>query len=332
MDGLDLLGADTPATAPKSDKVAKALGQFSKIATNLVVGGVGGAVLGGASGALLWKSHRVVGGLLGGLLVGPAVGEGVAYAVSVAQMKKLHEEGGDSGKKITMPMPPNPLTRAVVGLIGGDQVTTIPTAGADYTDPKTVAAVQLALVRLGYDCGTSGPNHDGIDGMFGPKTKTAIKKMQGDLGMAQTGKIDEGVISALKVTPGVLPPGVSLQDRAALQAQVALDAANQAADATTPAQVQQAAQAAVDASPPLPPEIRQQAMDALKKAKAAKTPADVKIAAAAVQKAAEDVHQQVKPSWWVEPTWAGGPPRWQTVAGGSAGAAGLGAILWAILG
>lgn len=194
-------------------------------------------------------------------------------------------------------------------LIGA--VTTIPTAGADYTDAKTVAAVQQALVSKHYDCGTTGPKHDGVDGVFGRNTKNAIMKMQADVGLAQTGRIDEGVIVTLRVTPGVLPPGVSLQDNAALQAQVALDAATAADHAGTPDQLQTAAQQAVDAAPPLPPEVRQQALDALKKAKAASTPAEVKAAAQDVKAAAQQVHETTKPSWFVQPAWPGGWERWK---------------------
>src|SRR5690242_890987 len=49
-------------------------------------------------------------------------------------------------------------------LIGDD---TIPTVSANYTDAKTVAAVQQALVKKGYNLGSSGPNSDGVDGIFG---------------------------------------------------------------------------------------------------------------------------------------------------------------------
>jgi peptidoglycan hydrolase-like protein with peptidoglycan-binding domain len=211
-------------------------------------------------------------------------------------------------------------------------VDVIPTVGANYTDAKTVAAVQAALVRKGYNVGTTGPNHDGVDGMLGPKTAAAIKKMQGDIGQVQTGKIDEGVIMALQVTPGVLPPGVTIQGRAALQAQVALDAATAAEHADTPSDVQAAAQAAVDAAPPAPPELKQAAQKALVKAKAATTPAQVQAAAAEVKSAALDVHAAVKPSWFAEPAWGGGPPRWQilTITGG--GIVGLGALLFALFG
>jgi peptidoglycan hydrolase-like protein with peptidoglycan-binding domain len=206
-------------------------------------------------------------------------------------------------------------------------VDAIPTAGATYSDAKTVAAVQSALVGKGYDLGTSGPNGDGVDGLFGSKTKAAIKKLQTDLGADATGKIDSVVLSALKVTPGVLPPGVSIQDQAAVQAQVALDAATAAEHAQTPSDVQAAAQAAVNAAPAQPPQLKQAAQAALAKAKAAKTPADIKAAAGAVQDAAMDVHSAVKPSWFVIPAWEGGPPRWQMLAAGGGALVGLIALI-----
>ena len=215
------------------------------------------------------------------------------------------------------------------------QVVMIPTAGANYTDAKTVAAVQQALVNLNYDLGKSGPKGDGVDGMFGSKTKAAINKWQSDVGIPETGKIDEGVIGGLKVTPGVLPPGVSLQQQAALQAQVALDAATLAEHASTPADVQtaadQASQAAAAAAPPPPPEVQQKLAAATAQAKAAKTPDQVKAAAKAVQSAAQDVHAAVKPSWWVEPAWNGGWPRWEVTLAGGAGTVGLAALLAVLL-
>jgi hypothetical protein len=36
--------------------------------------------------------------------------------------------------------------------------------------------------------------------------------------------------------------------------------------------------------------------------------------------------------WLQKPTWAGGPPRWQVGLAGTAGAVGLGALLWAVVG
>jgi peptidoglycan hydrolase-like protein with peptidoglycan-binding domain len=211
-------------------------------------------------------------------------------------------------------------------LLGADDVTTIPTAGANYVDAKTVAAVQSALIKKGYDLGTGG-----VDGLYGSKTKAACKKLQISLGADPNGRIDETVISALGVTPGVLPPGVSIQGRAAVQAQVALDAATLAEHAATPTDVQAAAQMAVDAAPPAPPELKQAAKAALVKAQAATTPAQVKAAAAEVQTVAQDVHTAVAPNWWSQPAWAGGPLRWQLAVGGGAGTVGAGALLMAVL-
>lgn len=202
---------------------------------------------------------------------------------------------------------------------------TIPTVGADYTDAKTVTAVQAALIKKGYDVGDTGPNNDGVDGILGPKTKAAIKKVQAVVGEDQNGKIDTGVIMALQVTPGVLPPGVTMAGRAAVQAQVALDAATQAEHATTPAEVQQAAQQAVDAAPASPPELKQAAQKALVKAHAATTPAQVQAAAQDVKAAAQDVHAAVS-SWWTMPAWAGGMPRWKVAAIAGGGVVGLGAL------
>lgn len=208
---------------------------------------------------------------------------------------------------------------------------TVPAVGANYTDAKTVAAVQSELVKRGYDLGTSGPDRNGVDGVLGPKTAAAIKKIQGTLGEDQNGRIDEVVIMALKVTPGTLPPGVTIQGRAAVQAQVALDAATRAEHAKTPQDVQLAAQQAVDAAPAQPPALKQAAQAALDKARSATTPAQVQAAAVAVKQAAEAVHETVKPSWWSEPAWPGAPARWQVSAAASGGLIGIGAILWAVL-
>lgn len=217
--------------------------------------------------------------------------------------------------------------------LGGE--VTIPTAGANYTDAKTVAAVQKALVDKGYNVGASGPNGDGVDGIYGSKTKAAIKKLQAAIGAEQNGRIDEGVIAALKVTPGVLPPGVTMQGRAAVQAQAALDAATAAEHAVTPSDAQNAAQQLVtisdSAAPPPPPEVRQKVATAVAAVQAAKTPEAVRAAVASVVSAAQDVHTAVAPPWYELPAWDGGPPRWQVGAVGGAGLTGVGLLLYGLL-
>jgi hypothetical protein len=216
----------------------------------------------------------------------------------------------------------------------GDGVVTIPTVGADYTDAKTVTAVQYALVKKGYDLGSSGPNGDGVDGILGSKTSAAIKKVQAIANSDVNGRIDETVIMALKVKPGVLPPGVTAAGRAAVQAQVALDAATAVEHSVTPSDVQQAAQQTADvaetAQPPLPPEIVQAARAALAKSKTM-SPSQVQQVKQDVQAAAKDVHAAVKPSWWKMPAWAGGWERWKVGAVAGGGVVGLGALLVGVL-
>jgi len=84
-------------------------------------------------------------------------------------------------------------------VVGAD----VPTEGATYTDHDTVLAVQRALSAKGFD---PGP----FDGLMGPKTSTAIKKMQAALGADQTGVIDYGVLLALGIpVPSNAPSSLS---------------------------------------------------------------------------------------------------------------------------
>lgn len=223
------------------------------------------------------------------------------------------------------------------GVHMGDDVRTIPTVGATYTDAKTVAAVQSVLAKRGYDLGKSGPNNDGVDGVLGMKTKAAIKKLQSNAGLDQTGVIDTQVLQSLgNITPGVLPPGVTMEGRAAVQAQVALDAATAAAHASTPADAvavaTQVAAVAAAAAPPPPPAVQEKVQAAVVAAKAAKTPAQAVAAAAAIQVAAQEVHAAVKPSFFESPAWSGGPPRWQVGVGAGLGAAAMATGLALLLG
>lgn len=60
-----------------------------------------------------------------------------------------------------------------------------------------VKEFQEILVNLGYDLGEYGPNMDGIDGKFGPKTKEAVKKFQKDQGLKVDGIIGIETATAL---------------------------------------------------------------------------------------------------------------------------------------
>ncbi|HVO22492.1 MAG TPA: peptidoglycan-binding domain-containing protein [Candidatus Margulisiibacteriota bacterium] len=77
-----------------------------------------------------------------------------------------------------------------IDILGAD---VIPAAGQTYNDHATVLAVQTALKNKGYD-------PKGLDGVFGPNTSKAIKAMQSDAGIPQTGVIDSGVLMALGVS------------------------------------------------------------------------------------------------------------------------------------
>lgn len=185
----------------------------------------------------------------------------------------------------------------------GDEVVTIPSVSPPkgYTDAVTVTIVQQVLKDRGYGSylGRTGPNHDGVDGVMGPSTASAINALQHASGAPQTGVIDYGVLKLL----GVSSP--AQKTRTVVDAtQMAIDQAN-AAD--TPAAVQVAADsldvAALAASPPPPPEVRAQVARAKAAAKAATTPAQVDAAAAQVKDASKAVLATTttfwqRTSWW----------------------------------
>jgi peptidoglycan hydrolase-like protein with peptidoglycan-binding domain len=79
----------------------------------------------------------------------------------------------------------------------------IPKAGVTYTDKATVTAVQQVLLSRNYDPGI-------IDGRYGTNTANAIKRMQADAGIPQTGVIDSGVLMALGIS--AKGPGAQLPD------------------------------------------------------------------------------------------------------------------------
>ena len=75
------------------------------------------------------------------------------------------------------------LTLAAMGLTGV----------ASAADAE-VEAVQRRLVELGYDAGVA-------DGLMGPRTRAAIRALQRDRGLTQSGRIDAGTLEALGLTP-----------------------------------------------------------------------------------------------------------------------------------
>jgi len=70
---------------------------------------------------------------------------------------------------------------------------------------ETIRAIQAALKAKGSEyanmLGTSGPNKDGVDGVYGTNTKNAIKKFQAANGIAQTGFVGKLTAPKLGVSP-----------------------------------------------------------------------------------------------------------------------------------
>lgn len=221
--------------------------------------------------------------------------------------------------------------RALEELVEG--VQTIPSAGVSYTDYDTVLAVQRALLAKGYKL----PKY-GADGDLGSETVSAIKAMQKDAGLSQTGVIDYGVLMALGVKAPSSTPTRSTAGSSASAARkdvqaVADNAAKAADDAETAFEVQQAAAqvkaVAEQAAPPPPPEVQAKVAKAQAKAKAASTPAEVKEAKKELQEAAQEVQQAVGAGTWYERRVLG-LPLWQVLLGG-VGVAALGVGVYGVM-
>lgn len=79
--------------------------------------------------------------------------------------------------------------------MGADQVFGPGSDGTLYTDQPTMFAVQLALQRRGFNPGQ-------IDGIFGPRTETALAAFNAQRGSPKMGPPDLEVLHALGLQPG----------------------------------------------------------------------------------------------------------------------------------
>jgi hypothetical protein len=89
-----------------------------------------------------------------------------------------------------------------------------------FTDSDTVRTVQQAIHDLSQyktdkqlDLGTSGPNHDGVDGTWGPNTARAVTRLNtyyraGGATDNDGAYITQGTLDALKLNPSAAPSGV----------------------------------------------------------------------------------------------------------------------------
>lgn len=69
----------------------------------------------------------------------------------------------------------------------------------DSTDPKAVTALQKFLQKSGYGekLGTTGTSHDGVDGVFGNRTGSALEQFQIDNHLPRTGILDEATVKMM---------------------------------------------------------------------------------------------------------------------------------------
>lgn len=73
----------------------------------------------------------------------------------------------------------------------GDRVLRRGLKGSD------VQSLQTTLVLYGYDLGNFGPNNNGVDGKYGPKTEEAVKEFQSDAGIKVDGLFGPESLEAL---------------------------------------------------------------------------------------------------------------------------------------
>lgn len=76
-----------------------------------------------------------------------------------------------------------------------------PVAGMESVPLGKVEAVQQKLVDLGYNLGDTGSNGDGVDGVYGEKTKSAVKKFQTSKDLYSDGIVGDKTAGALGVQP-----------------------------------------------------------------------------------------------------------------------------------
>ncbi len=91
-----------------------------------------------------------------------------------------------------------------------------------------VVDLQSALVDLGYDLGTSGPNGDGVDGLFGARTRTAVGAEQAEAGLRANGRVGPDTWAHI---------AAAVSQEVAVEQNPAAPARDEEATAKTPAEV-----------------------------------------------------------------------------------------------
>jgi hypothetical protein len=85
LSGVQVLGAGQFSAGQSSAPITPV--ERDKAIQTLVPYTIFGMIAGALAGALLWRSHRVLGGGIGGLLVGPLIGTGVGVAQAAKELE-----------------------------------------------------------------------------------------------------------------------------------------------------------------------------------------------------------------------------------------------------
>jgi hypothetical protein len=98
----------------------------------------------------------------------------------------------DETKLAALPdLDPNVTSKDSLDYFLEEEVSPYQGDNQNYSVENNAKLFQTALKALKYDLGTTGPNKDGVDGKFGPKTQAALKDFQMRQGLySSSGKMD----------------------------------------------------------------------------------------------------------------------------------------------
>lgn len=86
--------------------------------------------------------------------------------------------------------------KKIIKLTEGDLKRIVSKVILEQSNRENIIAIQKELIKRGYDVGATG-----ADGIFGPRTKSAVIKFQKDNGIKQTGFVGNVTSKALGVNP-----------------------------------------------------------------------------------------------------------------------------------
>lgn len=100
----------------------------------------------------------------------------LGQSVELQLMKGTGDDEEDFGRALkAAELKRSPMSAPETNLFEKAELGRQLTEAPDPNDKEAVMAWQAKLKQLGYDLGTTGDNHDGIDGVWGGKSKAAYK-------------------------------------------------------------------------------------------------------------------------------------------------------------